>query len=79
MIIGKVGRRGQIVLPREIRERLGLQEGDRLAFVDQDFEVVLKPLKRSLLDLRGSISVSGRQNFDAIRRKVLKRAAKSES
>ncbi len=79
MIIGKVGRRGQITLPREIRERLGLQEGDRLAFVDQDLEVVLKPLKRPLLDLRGSISVSGRQDFDAIRRKVLKRAAKSES
>ncbi len=79
MIIAKVGRRGQISLPREIRERLGLQEGDRLAFVDQDLEVVLKPLKRSLLDLRGSICVSGRQNFDAIRRKVLKRVAKSDS
>jgi len=79
MIIAKVGRRGQISLPREIRERLGLQEGDRLAFVDQDLEVVLKPLKRSLLDLRGSIGVSGRQNFDAIRRKVLKRVAKSDS
>ena len=79
MIIGKVGRRGQITLPREIRERLVLQEGDRLTFVDQDLEVVLKPLKRSLLDLRGSISVSGRQNFKAIRRQVLKRAAKSES
>ncbi len=29
MIIAKVGRRGQITLPREIRERLGLQERDR--------------------------------------------------
>jgi len=70
MIIGKVGRRGQITLPRLIRRWLNLQEGDRVAFIRRDNEIVLQPLTQSLLDLRGSVPVSEPQDFDAIRRQV---------
>lgn len=63
----RVGRRGQIVLPREVRYALGVAEGDRLAFFVQDGEVTLRSMKASLLDLRGSVPVTGPQNFDAIR------------
>ena len=40
----KVGRRGQITLPKEVRERLSLEEGQRLAFVSTEEGVTLLPM-----------------------------------
>ncbi len=71
MIITKVGRKGQITVPKEIRKCLRIEEGDRIAFVRRGEEVVLQPLTRTLLDLRGSVPISGPQDFAAIRRQVL--------
>ena len=72
MPVSKMGRRGQTTIPREIREELNLKEGDRIAFVRSDRDIILKPVKSSLLDLRGTIQVTGPQDFNAIRRKVMK-------
>lgn len=47
MNITKVGRRGQISIPRNIRQTLNLQEGDRLAFIQRGNEVVLQPLHQT--------------------------------
>jgi AbrB family looped-hinge helix DNA binding protein len=80
MNISKVGRRGQISIPRLIRQELNLQEGDRLAFVRRGDEVILQPLKSTLSDFRGSIPVTEPQDFDAIRQQVLdRRAYRSET
>jgi len=71
MLVTKVGRKGQITVPKEIRQCLRIEEGDRVAFVRRGEEVVLQPLTRTLLDLRGSVPVSGPQDFDEIRRQVI--------
>ncbi len=73
MIAIKVGRRGQITVPKAIRRWLHLQEGDRLTFLRRGDEVILQPLTRTLLDLRGSVQVSEPQDFTAIRRQVIER------
>lgn len=70
MITSKVGRRGQITLPRSIRHWLGLSAGDRVAFIRRGDEIVLQPLTRTLLDLRGSVPVSGPQDFEEIRQQT---------
>ena len=72
----RVGRRGQIVLPRDVRYALGVTEGDRLAFIVQDGAVMLKPVKSTLLDLRGSVPAKGQQNFEAVRSAVRESHAK---
>lgn len=71
MITSLVGRRGQLTIPRDIRRQLGLQEGDRVAFISQGDQVLLVPLRHSLLDLRGSVPVQGEQDFDAVRKASL--------
>ena len=76
MITSKVGRRGQITLPRPIRRWLSLQEGDHIAFVRRGDEVVLQPLTGTLLDLRGSVPVAGTQDFAAIRQQVIEAHAR---
>lgn len=75
MLLTKVGRRGQITLPRAIRKSLGLQEGDRIAFLHRGGEVILWPVKETLLDLRGSVRVEGPQDFDQIRTEVKRHLA----
>jgi AbrB family looped-hinge helix DNA binding protein len=71
MIIGTVGRRGQMTVPREIRRSLNLEQGDRIAFIRRGDEVVLQPLTDTLLDLRGSVPVDEPQDFAATREQVI--------
>ncbi|HOT92486.1 MAG TPA: AbrB/MazE/SpoVT family DNA-binding domain-containing protein [Anaerolineae bacterium] len=75
MTISTIGRRGQMTIPRTIRRLLDLEEGDRVAFIQREDEVVLQPLKKTLLNLRGSIPTTEVQDFAAIRQQVLQEHA----
>ena len=70
MQTAKVGRGGRIELPKEIRERLGLEPGHRLGFVVEGERVVLQPLTKTLRDFRGSVAAEGEQDFSAIREQI---------
>lgn len=59
MLSTRIERRGQITLPREIRRRMKADEGDQIAFIIDGEQVVIKPITQTLLDLRGSVPVSG--------------------
>ncbi len=76
MLMIKVGRRGQITLPSLLRQQFGLQEGDNLVVIPQEGQVILKPLHRTLLDLRGSVPVSGPQDLEAVRRQAIQQHAR---
>ena len=39
----KITSKGQVTLPREIRQRLGVRDGDRVRFEVEDGQVVLYP------------------------------------
>jgi len=71
MITATVGRRGYITIPRNIRRQIGIKEGDRVTLVVQGDQIVLRPITQTLLDLRGSVPVTGPQDFDAIRKQVI--------
>jgi AbrB family looped-hinge helix DNA binding protein len=43
--LSRVQRKGQVTIPQEIRERLGLREGDLVAFVATEHGVILTPQK----------------------------------
>jgi antitoxin PrlF len=52
--------KGQITLPKEIREQLGLKAGVRFeCYVDREGQVVLVPLTAKLEDLIGILPYSG--------------------
>jgi AbrB family looped-hinge helix DNA binding protein len=79
MITAKVGRRGQLTLPKEIRETLDIQEGQRIAFVKRGGSISLLPLNESLSDHFGSIEVEGPQDFDALRAEARRRKAQERA
>ena len=46
--------KGQVTIPKEVREHLGVETGDRLSFVVQDDGTVLvKPITRHVRELDG--------------------------
>ena len=52
--------KGQVTVPREIRERLGLKSGDKMAFTMlSDGTVVMRPKTRRLAELAGSLTRRG--------------------
>lgn len=54
--------KGQITIPKDVRERLGLEAGDRVVFVVQsDRDVVLKPAKTDVRELHGMLRRAGRR------------------
>ena len=62
MAAATVTSKGQITIPKEVRERLGLEPGDRVVFVVQsDRDVVLKPAKTDVRELRGMLYRKGRR------------------
>jgi len=42
----EVGRYGRIVLPKEIRERYGVEESSRLIIREREGEIILLPVRR---------------------------------
>ena len=53
--------KGQVTIPRDIRERLGLKSGDKLAFnLLSDGTVVMRQRGRTVADLGGMLHQPGR-------------------
>lgn len=66
-------RKGQVTIPKPIRDRLKVKEGEKVFFVMRGDEVVLKVLRGTILDLKGSVKAFAHpEDFEAIRRSVKK-------
>lgn len=72
MALARVSTRGRVTIPKEIREKLQLEQGDRVAFVRIGNDVYLQPVKDTLLDKMGTIPVDGPQDFEKIRKETKK-------
>jgi antitoxin PrlF len=56
MPYSKLTSKGQITIPKAVREVLGLEQGDRVAFrIGEDGVVVVEPQTVELLSLRGRL------------------------
>lgn len=51
--------KGQITLPKEVRQELGLKAGDKVEFDKVDGRFVLRPRNRSILELAGILHRPG--------------------
>jgi AbrB family looped-hinge helix DNA binding protein len=77
MSTARLTSKGQLVIPKDIREHMRLQPGDRLDFIIQDDgEVVIRPMVTDVRELKGILQVSGRQPVsvaamnEAVRKRV---------
>lgn len=51
MLVGKISKKGQIVVPKEIRDKLGIHSGDVILFKTRDNEVILEKISESMSDI----------------------------
>lgn len=47
--------KGQITLPKDVRERFRLRPGDRVAFEPESDGIKVRPVRRTILDWAGSL------------------------
>lgn len=77
MLESTLTRKGQVTIPKAIRDRLGMKEGEKVIFVMRDQEVILKVVKGTILDLKGSVRPSASpEDFEKIRHSVKQTVAK---
>ncbi|MBY8986607.1 MAG: AbrB/MazE/SpoVT family DNA-binding domain-containing protein [Candidatus Lokiarchaeota archaeon] len=51
MNIGKLSKKGQIVIPKEIREKFGIRAGDSVIFKIQGDKVILEKIQEKMSDI----------------------------
>ena len=55
-----ISSKGRVTVPRDVRERLGLQAGDKIAWSTlSNGTIVLRPKTRGLVDLVGILTQPG--------------------
>jgi antitoxin PrlF len=77
MSTSTVTSKGQTTIPKDVRDRLHVQAGDRIEFVIQDGAVVIRAANRKISDLRGFLpkpkkAVTLKQMDAAIRKRASK-------
>lgn len=74
--------KGQITIPKNIRDRLHLDQGDKVEFIfTENNEVLIKPVTRKVADVAGRLgaykkdaSVSTEAMREAIKKRMQKKA-----
>jgi AbrB family looped-hinge helix DNA binding protein len=70
---GRVGQKGQVVIPKPIRDRLGIRPGDEVVFVPDGDGVRIEPA-RDVAELGGRFPGLGlREELESEHRRVLER------
>ena len=66
-----ITRKGQVTIPKDIRNHLKAKEGERVVFVLRGDDVVLKVVRGNILDLKGSVKPTMRpENAETVRQSV---------
>ena len=60
MSTSTITRKGQVTIPKGIRQALELREGERVFFVQRGDEIVIKVLRGNILELKGSVKARRR-------------------
>ena len=76
MIRSSITRKGQVTIPKTIRDRLGVQEEEKVLFIVRGDDVVLKVVRGTILGLKGSVTTIRRpEDFGSTRGPVTKAVA----
>jgi antitoxin PrlF len=59
MARAKLTSKGQITIPKQVRERLNLRTGDRVEFTVEGDRVLLRPARGRVVDLEGALHRPG--------------------
>ena len=74
--VSKITVKGQVTIPKKVRDDLGVRAGDVIVFAKKGDDIVIKPAN-TLLDLKGVIVTSKKiGNWDSVRKSTKRSVAK---
>ena len=69
--------KGQVTIPKKVREALFIKEGESVMFQIEEDYVILKPIKNSLQKFYGSFPATRRyEDIEAVRKEVRRKRGK---
>ena len=74
-MLATVTSKGQVTIPKEIRDLLHIHTNDKVDFILDGERVLLTPVK-TLLDLRGTVRTGGKGDFSQERARAKSAVAK---
>ncbi len=72
----KVTRQGQTTIPKELRDRYDIKEGDRVLYIDVGGYMVVLPLPKDSLKELQALRIKDRRTIAEIRREIYRSALK---
>lgn len=66
--------KGQVTIPKAVRDRLRLKPGDQVVFRERGDQVVVEPVV-DVMELFGAVHVEGPQDWSAVREATMRRVA----
>ena len=79
MPIAIVTSKGQMTIPKEVRNALNLKPSEKVIIVVEGDHAVIKPLRGNILDIGGSVRIADKKkpiDFKKLREAVKKRVTK---
>ncbi|MBI5308951.1 MAG: AbrB/MazE/SpoVT family DNA-binding domain-containing protein [Planctomycetes bacterium] len=79
MPIAIVTSKGQMTIPKEVRNALNLKPSEKVIIVVEGDHAVIKPLRGNILDIGGSVRIADKEkpiDFKKLREEVKKRVTK---
>ncbi len=61
-----VSSKGQLVLPKAVRDKLGVKPGDKIVFVEREGRVELQAYGGDILRWYGALEAGGPQDWDTV-------------
>jgi antitoxin PrlF len=71
--------KGQMTIPKEVRKALNLRPSEKVIIVVEGDQAIIKPLRGSLLDLGGSVTIPDKEKpiyFRRVRNEVKRKVSK---
>lgn len=69
-----ISTKGQVTIPKSIRDYFNLKESDKLAFAIIGDNLIVKPIKKDFLEFGASVKpINKPEDFNEIRQKVMKK------
>lgn len=70
--------KGQITIPKDIRDALHLRQNDKVAIVAEEGVAIMKPIKGNILDIGASVGIAAKDkaiDFKKVRKETVRRIA----
>jgi antitoxin PrlF len=71
MLESRMTQKGQVTIPADVREKLGLKPGDVVQFEEHDGSWIVRPRESRLADIYGAVAPRARpENWHEVRKTV---------